>query len=86
MHASNIGVAYNNLAQAESIVRAADLEWTIVRPTRLTHGSGTGRWRADPSLVTSSTARISRADLARFLVHNLSDPAWVRTAVSLTQG
>jgi len=85
VRASNIGVAYRNLAEAETRVRASDLDWTIVRPTRLTLGEGTGSWRADPDLVTGSGARIPRADLARFLVQNLADATWERTAVSLTR-
>lgn len=85
VHGSNIGVAYDNLAEAEERVRASALDWTVVRPTRLTKGPGTGAWTADPTLSTGSGARIPRTDLARFLVGCLSDPAWSRSVVSVTQ-
>ena len=32
VHGSNIGVAYDNLAEAEERVRASALDWTVVRP------------------------------------------------------
>jgi putative NADH-flavin reductase len=84
VHSSNIGIAYNNLAEAEAQIRDASLDWTVVRPTRLTHQNGTGRWTADPTLRTSSLARIARTDLARFLVQALTDPTWSRATVSVT--
>ncbi len=84
VHSSNIGIAYNNLAEAEQRVRDTGLDWTLVRPTRLTLAPGTGSWRADPGLRTSSLASIPRADLARFLVNALSDPTTHRATLSVT--
>ncbi|MEC7949210.1 MAG: NAD(P)-binding oxidoreductase [Myxococcota bacterium] len=84
VHSSNIGVAYDNLAVSEARVEDSSLDWTLVRPTRLTMAPGTGCWTADAALRTSSRAHIPREDLARFLVQSLTDPRWSRTAVSLT--
>jgi uncharacterized protein YbjT (DUF2867 family) len=86
VHSSNIGVAYDNLAEAEQRVMASALDWTIVRPTRLTDAVGSGRWTASEELETGSMARIPRADLARFLVHTLTDLSSLRAAVSVTEG
>lgn len=84
VHSSNIGIAYNNLAEAEARVRDTGLDWTLVRPTRLTLAPGTGSWRAEPGLHTSSLASIPRADLARFLVEILADPTTHQTTLSVT--
>lgn len=84
VHSSNIGVAYTNLAHAEALVMASDLDWTIARPTRLTSGPGAGAWQAATDLRTSSAASIPREDVARFLVACLEEGAWSRAAVSVT--
>src|SRR5262245_36733067 len=51
----------------ERIVRASDLDWTIVRPGALTNGKKRGRVRAARKLGNWIwTVRISRADVADF--------------------
>jgi uncharacterized protein YbjT (DUF2867 family) len=84
VRASNIGVAYANLAVAEDIVRATALRWTVVRPTRLTLAPATGQLVADPRLVTTSRAAIPRADVAAFLLHVATSDDHLHEAVSLT--
>ncbi len=84
VRASNIGVAYDELGRAEAVVAASGLDWTIVRPTRLTQAPGTGRWRADPQLVTTSWDRIPRDDVAAYLVQALTATDAVGERVSLT--
>lgn len=70
----------------EDLVRASGLEWTIVRPAGLTNGSATGAWRAlrstEPGRVKG---RISRADVAGYLLHCLDDPATVGAEIGLSQ-
>lgn len=46
---------------------ASDLDWTLVRPPRLTDGPATGRLEHHAHRSTTST-KITRADLATFLV------------------
>lgn len=84
VRSSNVGVAYADLARAEELVRSSALDWTIVRPTRLTNTPGAGRWRDDPALATGSFDRISRADIAAFLVKQVADLKWLRRSVSVT--
>lgn len=84
VHSSNIGVAYDNLAEAELLVSASTLDWTIVRPTRLTNADPTGTVQSALDLKTTSWDRIARADLAQFLVRALDDTTWSRRAVSIT--
>ncbi len=55
----------------EALVSASDLDWTIIRPARLTNGSATGRLRAQPRLRISIRDSVSRADVAQFVLAEL---------------
>ena len=55
----------------EALVTASDLDWTIIRPARLTNGPRTGRLRAEPRLRISIRDSVSRADVAGFVLTEL---------------
>jgi putative NADH-flavin reductase len=60
------------------LVEQSDVAWTLVRgPLLFTDGPYTGRYQAGP-ITSGSGARISRADLADFLVATASDDEFVR--------
>jgi putative NADH-flavin reductase len=67
-------------AQQESVVKASALEWTIVKPPRLTDGPATGRVRTSPDLRVSLFSRISRRDLAAFLISECVAARFMRQA------
>jgi putative NADH-flavin reductase len=68
----------------EAIIRASDLDWTIVRPGMLTNGPRRGRYRHGPRVGHWLwTVRISRADVAAFMLDQLTDPRYVRAAVGV---
>jgi putative NADH-flavin reductase len=69
----------------EQIIRESAGEWIIARPGGLTDGPRTGRYRCLVD-VTEQVGRpsISRADVADFLLSNLTDTRYVRQAVGLT--
>jgi putative NADH-flavin reductase len=77
---------YTGLARMEAEVVASDLDWTIVRPTRLTNGSGTGhpRRERDGHDFTAGPFSIRRADLARALLESVERTDDVRAAVAVT--
>lgn len=52
----------------EKLVRASTTDWTLVRPPALTNGPATGAYRASTSLKPGITGRLSRADLAGFML------------------
>jgi uncharacterized protein YbjT (DUF2867 family) len=54
-------------AEMERVMQATPLDWTIVRPTRLTKGAMTGDYRAEDGRLPSRARAISRADVAHFL-------------------
>lgn len=54
---------------AEDILMRSALDWTIVRPPRLTNGRPTGRWQvAEGHLPPRGKGSISRADVAECLL------------------
>lgn len=69
----------------EAAVRASGLEWTIVRPTGLTSGAPSGRWR---TAETRGDARlrgsIARRDLAAFLLEILADRSTIGRAIGIS--
>jgi putative NADH-flavin reductase len=71
-------------AAGEAIVRASALEWTIAYPVLLTDGPRTGRYRAGESLALRGMPKISRADVADFLLRELEARAFVRKGVVLS--
>jgi putative NADH-flavin reductase len=61
----------------ERFIRQSDLDWTIVRPARLTDGPKTGVYKADDPMAIGLNARISRADVADFLLKQVNDDAFL---------
>jgi putative NADH-flavin reductase len=67
----------------EEEVRGSGLEWTIVRPPRLTDGPHTGVYRSAVDRNVRGGFRISRADLADCILRLLNDPDSVRSVISI---
>jgi len=68
----------------EAIIRASNLAWTIVRPGMLTNGPPRGRYRHGPHVGHWLwTVRISRADVAAFMLDQLTDRRYVRAIVGV---
>lgn len=67
----------------EKIVKASGLDWTIVRPGGLTDGARTGAYRygLDPKIVAG---QVSRADVAEFVLKQLTDTQFLRKAPAIT--
>ena len=68
----------------EALVIASDLDWTLIRPARLTKGPATGRPRAQPRLPVTIRDSISRADVAQFVIHELEHGEHLLTAPTVT--
>ncbi len=68
----------------EAIIRNSKLDWTIVRPVVLTKGPHTGVYRHGADIrARSLVPKISRADVAEFMLSQLSDQTYVRKAVAV---
>ncbi len=72
---------YWDKARQEKIIAASPVEWVIVRPGLLTNGAKSGRHRHGPRIGSLFwTMRISRADVAEFMLDQLESDAYLRTA------
>lgn len=72
------------MARMEQAVRCSSLAYTIVRPGYLTNGPQTGVYRTRVELTPSGGWRVSRADLADYMLKALIDPALVGMTMSIT--
>lgn len=67
--------SYADLTRMEQAVRSSGLDWTIVRPPKLTNGPRTGSYQVGINTVLKRAWTLSRADVADYLVRHVSDPA-----------
>ncbi len=74
---------YADKLAGEDLIRLSGLDWTIVQPAALTDGPLTGRYRAGERLDVSGMPKISRADVAHFLLSQVDDRKYVRKSVVL---
>jgi hypothetical protein len=70
---------YEDMVRVAEAIRASDLDWTLVRVPMLTHDPPTGDVKVG-YLGQGVGSRLSRADLAAFLLKEAEDPAYVRQA------
>jgi putative NADH-flavin reductase len=68
----------------EALVRNSEAEWTLVRAPVLTNGPQTGGYRTGTDLRLGFTSRVSRADLAQFMLAQLDNDTNLRRAVAIT--
>ena len=61
----------------EQEIRQSDLDWIIVRPARLTDGPRTGDYKVGAPLPMGPRAKISRADIADFLLKQVRADTYV---------
>ncbi len=61
----------------------SSLDWSLVKPPRLTNARSRGRYRVGPSLRVGLLSNLSRDDLAMFLLAALMSGKWMGEAVFL---
>ena len=63
----------------ENKIRQSQLQWTIVRPPTLTNGNHTMQFRSGVDITSGGfTVKISRADVADFMLQQLTDNTFLR--------
>ena len=68
-----LGPAYADLRRMEISVRQSELDWTIVRVSgALTDGAPRGMFRAEPGDSLPGGRRIARADVAEYMLDQLT--------------
>lgn len=74
--------AYNAVRGMDEVIRSSTLDWTIVRVPVL-HDNPTGAPAIPRSVGEPGSMRVSRANLAAFLLDAAQDPAWIHRAPML---
>lgn len=71
--------AYADHVAQENYIKNSSLDWTIVRPGAYTDGERTGDYRHGfPASATDLKLKISRADVADFMLNQLTDDSYLR--------
>jgi len=75
---------YADKDRQETLIRASEADWTIVRPGFLTNGPLTGKYQVITDLSGVTAGKISRADVAHFILEELAANRYLRQPVLLT--
>jgi nucleoside-diphosphate-sugar epimerase len=65
----------------EQLARDSGLQWSIARPSRLTHGSARGKYQK--VMGKQVPGSIARADVAAFLLEAATTDRWLRQTINL---
>lgn len=75
--------SYQDLRRMEDALAGSGLDWTVIRPPKLTNGPHTGRYRRATDLAVRGGLRISRADTADACLAALADPDTIGHALAV---
>ena len=75
---------YADKDRQESLIKASGVDWTIVRPGFLTNGPLTENYRILTNMTGVTAGRISRADVAHFILKELESKQYLRQTPLLT--
>ena len=81
-----LGRVFADKAAGERLLRNSALDWTLVYPVLLTDGPHTGVYRSDEHLRPSRPWRISRADVADFMLSQVQQSTYSRATAVVTSG
>jgi uncharacterized protein YbjT (DUF2867 family) len=79
-----IGKRFEDKDHQEELVRASGLDWVLVRPPLLTNGAREGRYRVGFDIPIKLFSSVSRADVAEFMLKQLTDDKYLRQAPTST--
>jgi putative NADH-flavin reductase len=74
---------YTDLAVMEDVLRASDLDWTVIRPPRLTNKRPTDKYRIAYGQNVRGGLAISRADVAHLMLDVLDRPEAIKQTVGV---
>lgn len=73
---------FEDLAEAERVLRDSGLDWTLISPPRLTDG-GQRPYRTVVDRNVRGASTLSRADVADAVLRALEEPGWVHRRVNV---
>jgi putative NADH-flavin reductase len=68
---------FADVREMEGAIADSDLDWTLVRATRLVNSGATGRYRVRPDYPPKGGWKISRPDVAQFMATVLTEGTWI---------
>jgi len=74
---------YADQREMERLVKESSLDWTIVRPPRLTNKPVTGNYRFSINSFLKNCLSISRADVAHFMIDNVYNKAIYQATIEI---
>ena len=66
------------------VLKSSDLDWTLVRPPRITNEAASGTISADEKRLES--LKVSVGDLTNFLLEQITSKDWIRKAPLISSG
>ena len=70
--------------EMESLIQKSELDWTLVRPPRLTNGQRRNRYRVREGHLPGFGFTISRADVAAFMIRTAENRAFIQKVVGIS--
>ena len=64
---------YTDLLKMEALIKSSNINWTIIRPPQLTNQAVTGTYRIAINTFLKNCLKISRADVAHFIINNIAN-------------
>ena len=74
---------YADLALMEDVLRDSGLDWTVVRPPRLTNGPLTGTYRTAYGQNLRRGILVSRADVTHLMLRVLEQPETIKQTIGI---
>ncbi|MGI5499221.1 NAD(P)-dependent oxidoreductase [Lentzea sp. CA-135723] len=82
---ANVAARMRDKETMEPLITGSGLEWTIVRPPKLSDHDQSGEYRTGTDLRIRLWSSIGRADLAAFLVDEAENPRYVHARPRITR-
>jgi len=76
--------AFKDHETQEKVVEQSNLNWTIVRPGNLTNGKKTGEYRHGFKSTEKIKLKVSRADVAHFMLSNIENNQYNQSKVGIS--
>lgn len=64
---------YTDLLKMEAVIKSSNISWTIIGPPQLTNQAVTGTYRIAINTFLKNCLKISRADVAHFIINNVAN-------------
>ena len=79
----SLGPRMEDKDEMERLIRASDVEWTMIRAPALTNGKASGKYRLGANIPVHLWSNISRANVAHAMLKELAAPKFVRKAPTI---